>query len=203
MILKVTPKRAGQIVIEKVQWELLDQFRCEMPFQAQEGSKVPKQLLLKDKMFHLRVLPESAELCATIKMKNDLQNIVYSETDEGVLTVRNNSATHSIKNIFLICSHPVLFGLKCLPVAPDKILAPDEEITMPIDFRAALVGHVNVRFVIRYEVEGLPEDAPPACKFRVSRMILFLNSNLAFKVAPFVNMSVKESNTYIINFQTW
>lgn len=157
-------------------------------------------MLLKDKIFHLRVLPESAELYTSIKMKNDLQNIVYSETDEGVLTFRNNSATHSVKNIFLICSHPVLFGLKCLPLAQGKSLAPDEEITIPIDFRAALVGHVNARFVIRYEVEGLPEDAPPGCRFRLSRMILFLNSNLAFKVAPFVNMSVKESEKYIVNF---
>jgi len=34
-------------------------------------------------------------------------------------------------------------------------------------------------------------------------MILFLNSNLAFKVAPFVNMSVQETDKYIVNFQTW
>lgn len=74
---------------------------------------------------------------------------------------------------------------------------------MPIEFRASLVGQINVRFVIRYEVEGLPEDAPPACKFRISRMILFLNSNLAFKVAPFVNMSVQDTDKYIVNFQTW
>ena len=62
VILQVTPKRAGQVVIEKVQWELLEQFRCEMPFQAQAGSKISKQLLLKDKIFQLRVLPESVEV---------------------------------------------------------------------------------------------------------------------------------------------
>lgn len=120
-----------------------------------------------------------------------------------MLTVRNDSSTKTIKNIFLICSHPVLFGLKCMPLTPGKSLAPDEEISMPIDFRASLVGQVNVRFVIRYEVEGLAEDAPAGCRFRLARMILFLNSNLAFKVAPFVNMSVKDSDRYIVNFQTW
>lgn len=62
VLLQVTPKRAGQVVIEKVQWELLEQFKCEMSFQAQAGSKISKQLLLKDKIFQLRVLPESVEV---------------------------------------------------------------------------------------------------------------------------------------------
>lgn len=32
VLLQVTPKRAGNIVIEKVTWELQGQFKCELPF---------------------------------------------------------------------------------------------------------------------------------------------------------------------------
>ena len=73
-------------------------------------------------------------------MKNDLNNIIYSETDTGVFTIKNLSSTRSIKNIFLICSHPVLFGIKCLPIAQGNSLSPDQEISVPIEFRASLVG---------------------------------------------------------------
>ena len=53
MILKVTPKKQGTIVIEKVQWELLGLFRCEMPFvgAACKDILLPKKLLEKEKIF--------------------------------------------------------------------------------------------------------------------------------------------------------
>lgn len=103
----------------------------------------------------------------------------------------------------MICSHPVLFGIKSIQVAPGKSVGPGEEITAQMNFRSILVGQINVRFLIRYEVEGLPDDVPSGCKYRIARLILFLNSNQYFKVTPNVNMSVKDIDKYIVNFQTW
>jgi len=57
-----------------VTWDLLGQFKCEMPFKPENWyqiSKVPKQLVRKDKIFQFKVLPESADLQVEMKMNND------------------------------------------------------------------------------------------------------------------------------------
>ena len=67
------------------------------------------------------------------------------------------SNTHAIKNVFAICSHPVVFGFKCKQVSKDEI-CPNQEVSLPIDFRASLNGSINVRFLIRYEVVDTLEN---------------------------------------------
>jgi len=94
-----------------------------------------------------------------------------------------------------------MFGIKCMPVA--QSISPDQSVTLPINFRALLIGQINARFLIRYEVEDLPEDCPPACKYRLARLVVFLNSQLAFKIVPYVNLSAKQVDKYVVNFQTW
>lgn len=70
------------------------------------------------------MLSESAELSASIKLKNEFQNIVFTETDSGQLTVKNLSTTNAVKNVFIICSHPVVFGFKCKPISKDTEIGP-------------------------------------------------------------------------------
>jgi len=68
----VIPKRPGTIVIEKVEWELLGLFRCEMPFVATaKDQDISSKLKYKEKTFTYKVLPASAELSATMKLDND------------------------------------------------------------------------------------------------------------------------------------
>ena len=99
-----------------------------------------------------------------------------------MLLIKNLSATHSIKNIFLLCSHPIVFDLyikKLMRQDEEPLeLGPNEEIQIPINFRASLKGEFSVRFIFRYEVIPMsPEDVLPAtCKFRFQRMIIFINS---------------------------
>ena len=70
-------------------------------------------------MFKLSVLPPSAELSATVELaKNGSlprlgqhSRLVFSETDSGFLLVRNLSRQHTIRNIFMLCSHPLVFDL--------------------------------------------------------------------------------------------
>lgn len=97
--------------------------------------------------------------------------LVFSETDSGILTVKNLSSTHSTRNIFILCSHPLVFDLyiKRLTRGNDPLeLKPDEEVEIPINFRAAIRGDFSVRFLLRYEVVPLSAEDPlvGTCRFR-------------------------------------
>ena len=82
-------------------------------------SILPRQLVEKEKMFSYKVLKASAEISARIDLQNNgtlprlgqQSRLIYSETDQGLLTIKNESSTHSIRNIFLLCSHPIIFDL--------------------------------------------------------------------------------------------
>ena len=51
-------------------------------------------------------------------------------------------------------------------------LGPNEQVKVPIDFRAAIKGLFNVRFLVKYEVvyKGMPEEEiakiPNTCRHR-------------------------------------
>ena len=89
-----------------------------------------------------------------------------------MLMIKNLSATHSIKNIFLLCSHPIIFDLYIKKLMRDEDtpleLGPNEEVEIPINFRATLKGEFSVRFVFRYEVipRSSQEVLPATCRFR-------------------------------------
>jgi hypothetical protein len=133
---------------------------------------------------------------------------VYTETCAGELVIKNQSLTHAIKNVFLLCSHPIVFGFKCISVAlgDDNLIQPQEEITLPINFRACLSGLINVRFMMRYEVaepakseeqvdsEAKLAEMPLTCKHRFQRMILFINSNFAFNIVPHIHLSMRNTD---------
>lgn len=82
-------------------------------------SAPPRQLLEKEKIFSLQVLPPSAELSASIELaKNGTlprlgqhSRLVFSETDSGFIKVKNLSKNHNIRNIYLLCSHPLVFDV--------------------------------------------------------------------------------------------
>lgn len=123
------PYREGEIIIEQIRWELYDIFKCEYDLIKSEGtisdvrpefrSILPRQLVEKEKMFSYKVLKASAEISARIDLQNNgtlprlgqQSRLIYSETDQGLLTIKNESSTHSIRNIFLLCSHPIIFDL--------------------------------------------------------------------------------------------
>ena len=43
---------------------------------------------------------------------------------------------------------------------------------------------------------------PNTCRHRYQRLMLYINSNLAFNIVPQVHLSVLEPDTYIVNLQT-
>ena len=217
MILKVSPLKEGAIVIDKIQWELYDLFKCEYDFPSKTKENLPKQLEEKKKIFSCKVLPQSAEVQAYIDLdrigalqSGQSSNLVYTETDKGFLKIKNHSTTHSVKNVFVLCSHPIIFNFRIKQVTNgrDHRLGPGEELKVPVDFRAALKGLFNVRFLIRYEVQfnNMPQEEidkiPVMCKHRFQRLMVYINSNFAFNMNPQVHMSVLEPDQYLVNLQT-
>lgn len=73
--MRVVPKRTGEIMIKKIQWELLEVFNCNFPLMLTEGdspkTKLPRQLVDKAKIFTYKVLPESAELRQSIHLERN------------------------------------------------------------------------------------------------------------------------------------
>ena len=55
-------------------------------------------------------------------------NLVYTETDTGFLKIKNHSSTHSIKNVYVLCSHPIIFNFRVKQVISgnDQLLSPGE-----------------------------------------------------------------------------
>ena len=89
-----------------------------------------------------------------------------------------------MRNIFLLCSHPIIFDMYIKRVMRDEAsgealeLKPEEEFKIPVNFRATIKGELSVRFLFRYEVAPLSqsEPLPATCRFRFQRMVLFINS---------------------------
>lgn len=159
-------------MIKKVQWELLDLFKCDFPLMLSEQDKkvdLPPQLVSKAKTFCYKVLPESAELQMSIQLSRNSSlgnSVIFTEVDKGHISLKNLSETRSVTNIFLLCSHPMVFGFKHIPIYKEsdnlssgfKILAPGEEIQVPVVFRASLSGLYVTKFLVRYELQPLSED---------------------------------------------
>lgn len=184
------PYRTGEIAIEQIRWELYDTFKCEYDLCRVEGNKsdvrpefrcnLPRQLVDKEKILTYKVLPKSAEISASIELKNNStlprngqrNRLVYSETDSGHLMIKNLSSTHTIRNIFLLCSHPIVFDLYIKKLTNESgeglVLQPGTEVKIPINFRATLKDEISVRFLFRYEVmpRTLEETLPSTCRFR-------------------------------------
>ena len=158
-------------------------------------SALPRQLLEIEKIFSLQVLPPSAELSASIELDKNgnlprlgqHSRLVFSETDSGKVKVKNLSRNHTIKNIFMLCSHPLIFDIFSTKLTNQETgssieLKPGEEVRIPINFRAAIRGEFSVRFLFRYEVKlaNAIEKVPATCRFRFQRMIMFVNSQCLF-----------------------
>ena len=97
------------------------------------------------------MLPASADILCKIELDRNGElpigqksNLVYSETDAGCLKIKNFSKVHSIRNIYVLCSHPIVFDFYMrrleTPDGKELVLQPDEEVQIPINFRATLMG---------------------------------------------------------------
>lgn len=120
-----------------------------------------------NKVFKYKVLPESAQLSAVMQLKSNnsistlrqsgMNQVLFTETDEGQLVVKNLSKTLWIRNIFVFCSHPIVFGFQSQPLLSKDgsgdmaELGPEDQHHITVPFKASLQGIINVKFLFRYE----------------------------------------------------
>ena len=162
--------------ITKVEWDLLEKFKCQVVFKEMES--------LRDfeKIFQFKVFEQSANLDITLSLGRDMSlPLIHDESTVGKLIIK---PSQPIKNVFVICSHSHLFGLET------RALENGSDLQLDLNFRATKVGDLNVKFLVRYEVEGATSLIS---KFRFKRVELNLHVLEMFQFTTNFHISKKVS----------
>jgi len=91
---------------------------------------------------------------------------VFSEFKTGSLRIANRSQNSSIKNCFVTCSHPLIFSFENTHLF--DTLGAGQTFDFPINLRACILDKIEVKFLVRYEVEedGATVELPALSRFR-------------------------------------
>lgn len=114
------------------------------------------------------------------------------------MKIKNMSLNYPIKNCYMICSHPLLFGVEKVKVFDN--LEPEETIENDLNLRACLFGVNQVKFLLRYEIDTSDEEEPvsAAARFRVTRVEVDIDSLFGFLVVPQVSLSSRNPKEHIL-----
>lgn len=101
----------------------------------------------------------------------------------------------------------MIFGFSRMRIF-DKIEG-GEKLRLPIFMRASLMQSNEIKFLLRYEVEPVPNDAnqintaeiDKMSKFRFCRVVFNIDSQYAFSPKRHVHLSTKKANEHIFNVQ--
>lgn len=98
---------------------------------------------------------------------------VFSEVKTLNISLTNTSK-YPMHDIVMICSHPVLFGIKSQLV--HLHLPAGASTTLSLPFRACLTGSIESKFMFRYRIEirDLNIDEFLSNQYRFSRAIEYL-----------------------------
>ena len=91
------------------------------------------------------------------------QKLLYTESKQGVIRVKNCSDTMKMKNAYINCSHPMIFNFENQKLFDE--LAPGQSFDLPISLRCSIIGELSVKFLVRYENE-IDDDQPANSRFR-------------------------------------
>lgn len=93
---------------------------------------------------------KSSEIKADISLSRDNSlPLIYHETTTGSLVLQPSAP---IKNVFLICSHPALFGVLNQAVRKGDDQIAENDVKIDLKLRATKIGDLNIKFLVRYEV---------------------------------------------------
>lgn len=114
IILEVTPLKEGEIFIQGIEWALFNAVSCNYyfpnhyPNDNATDENTSKKLRGRENMFHYEVLSCSANLQMFFddKLTKMFYYTEYTDIDVTFL----NESDHTIKDVYLKCSHPVFFG---------------------------------------------------------------------------------------------
>ena len=139
--LYITPKRPGKIIMKRVEWDILETFRCHFPLINDPGLIVDKsmevtlnKLSAAVNMFKYKVVQESAHITTAFMLsrnsdisthrKDKINTVLFTETDKGDFSIKNYSKSLSIGNMHLFCSHPIVVGFVAIPIKNgDRLMA--------------------------------------------------------------------------------
>jgi hypothetical protein len=74
------------------------------------------------------------------------------------LQITNESYKYELKNGYVVCSHPMIFGFSRMRLF-DKI-EKGGKFSLPLNMRASLMHKNDIKFLIRYEVCNQEEGGP-------------------------------------------
>ena len=136
--------------------------------------------------------------------------MIYSECCNGSIVIKNVNEGKLIRSAFISCSHPLLcnFENDRMDFGPGSVsgakeLAYGEEFAMPVKVRMVGQEEPNkiIKFLIRYEVvneDGGPE-IPFSSRFRLQRMVVFIDSLQLFEPRYKSIMSSVNPGTHLVN----
>ena len=97
-----------------------------------------------------------------------------------------------------MCSHPLLFNFENKFLF--KTLAPGQTEEIPISMKVSLIGNIQVKFLVRYEVTNRDgEPLPLWSRFRFQRVCIDLSAEQTFLAAYRIDSSSKQVGTYLVN----
>ncbi len=145
----------------------------------------------------IQVFPE-------VPVQNDQpQNtFIFTEMQRAELQVKNDSYKYELKNGYVVCSHPMIFGFSRMRLF--DTIEKGGKFVLPLRMRASLMQTNEVKFLIRYEVSNEADsgDNPSKMsKYRFSRIIFNLESLYAFTPKRHIHLSTKKANEHIFNIQ--
>ncbi len=151
-------------MIERVQGELFETVRGNQDLKTLGGAKNSKQ---NESILKFKVIEDTAEIKMDLQLANPDASMVYTEHRHGLLHLTNCSVAHKLLNGYLNCSYPVLFNFETKKLFDE--ISPGATLSIPIIFRASVAEYVDVKFLLRYEVDK-PEAVDTAPRFRFTRL---------------------------------
>lgn len=140
-------------------------------------------------MFHYEVKAPSSNL--QIFFDEKLNKMFYYTEYTDIEVIFLNESEHTIKNVYLKCSHPVFFGFSCMKIV-DKIL-PQQQVKKKIWFRAVgFLGIQNVKFLSIYRVASSKPHA------RMTRVLKEINIIKSFNFTVSTNNSKEDVRERIL-----
>lgn len=147
--------KEGEIFILGIEWELFNAVSCNYyfpthyPHDDANEENTSKKLKGRENMFHYEVLSESAQL--QIFFDEKLSKMFYYTEYTDIDIVFLNDSDHTMKDVYLKCSHPVFFGFSCIKIIDE--IPPQQQVKKKLWFRAVgYLGFQSVKFLSRYRI---------------------------------------------------
>lgn len=182
--------KEGEIFILGIEWVLFNAVSCNYNFCSNYPNEnatkenTSKKLKGRENLFQYEVQSTSANL--QIFFDEKLSKMFYYTEYTDIEVVFLNESDHTIKDVYLKCSHPVFFGFTCMKIVDE--IPPQGQIKSKIWFRAVgYLGAQNVKFLARYRV-AKENGEGHARMTRVIKEINIMNST-SFTVST-INSSV-------------